>query len=450
MIRRVPAVLLLLALGCWAALAAPASAAVFNPKTFTLSNGMQVVLIENRRIPAVMQMVWYKAGAADEPWGQSGVAHYLEHLMFKGTRDVPAGEFSRVIAINGGRENAFTTQDYTAYFQIVARDRLELVMRLEADRMANLLIDPELAKPELQVVLEERRSRVDNEPAALLDEQMRAILFLHHPYGIPVIGWEPEIKRLTSVEATQFYKTHYAPNNAILVVAGDITLDELKPLAEKYFGAVPRREVAPRLSVLEPKPIAPRRVTLESEQVRRPSLTRTYLAPSHGAELRPEVYALEVLSEILGGGATSRLYRSLVIEQKLAVGAGAHYSANGIDWSRFSFSLAPQENVDLAKLEAGLDAEIAKLLRDGVTPEEVERAKSRLQSQAIYARDSLETGARAIGAALSLGRTIDDVESWPERIGAVTPEQVTEAARQVLRPERSVTGTLLPAKKGAP
>jgi len=367
--------------------------------------------------------------------------------MFKGTRDVPPGEFSRLVAVNGGRENAFTTQDYTAYHQTVSREHLELVMRLESDRMANLTIDPEQAKPELQVVLEERRSRVDNDPGAQLDEQMRAVLFLHHPYGIPVIGWEPEIKRLTAAEAMQFYKTHYAPNNAILVVAGDITVDELKPLAEKYYGVIPRRVLAPRLNVLEPRPIAPRRVTLESEQVRRPSLTRTYLAPSHGTSLRPEVYALEVLSEILGGGATSRLYRSLVVEQKLAVGAGAHYSANGIEWTRFSFSLSPQENVDLTKLEAGLDAEIAKLLADGVTPEEVERAKTRLQSQAIYARDSLETGARAMGAALALGRTIDDVETWPERIGAVTPQQVMEAAKQVLRPERSVTGTLLPAKK---
>ena len=446
MIRRARIVLAFLALTL-AGVAPGAFAGVFNPKTFTLANGMQVVLIENRRIPAVIHMVWYKAGAADEPWGQSGVAHYLEHLMFKGTRDTPAGEFSRLIAVNGGRENAFTTQDYTAYHQTVSREHLELVMRLESDRMANLVIDPEQAKPELQVVLEERRSRVDNDPGAQLDEQMRAVLFLHHPYGIPVIGWEPEIKRLTATEAMQFYKTHYAPNNAILVVAGDITVDELKPLAEKYYGVVPRRVLAPRLSVLEPRPIAPRRVTLESEQVRRPSMTRTYLAPSHGASLRPEVYALEVLSEILGGGATSRLYRSLVVEQKLAVGAGAHYSANGIEWTRFSFSLSPQENVDLVKLEAGLDAEIARLLADGVTQEEVDRAKTRLQSQAIYARDSLETGARAMGAALSLGRTIDDVESWPDRIGAVTPQQVMEAAKQVLRPERSVTGTLLPAAK---
>jgi zinc protease len=445
-IRRARIVLAFLVLAV-AGIAPDAFAGVFNPKTFTLDNGMQVVLIENRRIPAVTHMVWYKAGAADEPWGQSGVAHYLEHLMFKGTRDTPPGEFSRLVAVNGGRENAFTTQDYTAYYQTVARDRLELVMRLEADRMANLVIDPESAKPELQVVLEERRSRVDNDPGAQLDEQMRAVLFLHHPYGIPVIGWEPEIKRLTAAEATQFYRTHYAPNNAILVVAGDITVDELKPLAEKYYGAIPRRALAPRLSVLEPNPIAPRRVALESEQVRRPSLSRTYLAPSHGASLRPEVYALEVLGELLGGGATSRLYRSLVVEQKLAVGAGAYYSANGIDWSRFAFSLSPQENVDLTKLEAGLDAEIAKLLKDGVTEEEVERAKGRLQSQAIYARDSLETGARAIGAALSLGRTIDDVETWPERIGAVTPQQVMAAAKLVLRPERAVTGTLSPAKR---
>lgn len=446
MIRRVRILWALLAIAAAVCAAPRADAGVFNPKTFTLANGMQVVAIENHRIPAVTHMVWYKAGAAAEPWGQSGLAHYLEHLMFKGTRDQPPGEFSRLVATNGGRENAFTTQDYTAYYQTVARDRLELVMRLEADRMANLVIDPDLAKPELQVVLEERRSRVDNDPGAQLDEQMRAVQFLHHPYGIPVIGWEPEIRNLTAADAFRFYRTHYAPNNAILVVAGDITVEELKPLAEKYYGSIPARAIAPRPDVLEPKPIAARRVSLESIQVRRPSLSRSYLAPSHGETLRPEVYALEVLNEILGGGATSRLYRSLVMEQKLAVGIGTHYSANGRDLTRFSISASPQENVDLARLETALDAEIAKLLENGVTVDEVERAKGRLQAQAIYARDSLETGARAIGAALALGRTIDDVETWPERIGAVTAERVVEAARLVLRPERSVTGSLLSSK----
>ncbi|MFO0995701.1 MAG: pitrilysin family protein [Alphaproteobacteria bacterium] len=422
-------------------------AAVFNPRTFTLANGMKVVVIENHRIPAVTHMVWYKAGAADEPRGKSGVAHYLEHLMFKGTRVYGPGEFSRLVAVNGGRENAFTTHDYTAYHQTVARDRLELVMKLEADRMTHLTLSPKLAKPELQVVLEERRMRIDNDPGSQLDEQVRAALFLHHPYGIPVIGWEPEIKELTASDALAFYRARYAPNNAILVIAGDITLEEVKPLAEKYYGAIAAHPIPPRARGIEPAPITKRRVVLESDRVRRPSFTRSYLAPSYRMGEPGQAYALAVLSEILGGGGTSRLYRSLVIEQKVAVGAGTAYDPDVRDLARFSVYVSPRDGVELSAIEAAVDAEIARLLADGVSDDEIARAKKRLQANAIYARDSLQTGARVLGATLALDGTVEEVETWPERIGAVTAAEVAAAARFVLEPTRSVTGFLVPGGK---
>ncbi len=433
---------------------ASARAGVFDPRVFTLANGLEVVVIEDPRMPAVVHMVWYKAGSADEPRGKSGVAHYLEHLMFKGTRTHGPGEFSRLVAVNGGRENAFTALDYTGYHQTVARDRLELVMKLEADRMANLAVTEEQAAPELLVVLEERRTRIDNEPGAQLDEQMRAILFPDHPYGISIIGREHEIRALTLADARAFYARHYAPNNAILVVAGDIALDALKPLVEKYYGAIPARELAPRVRASDPPPVAARRVVLESARVKRPSVHRNYLAPGHrsASAAMPGApgmaHALEVLAEILGGGATSRLYAALVVARKLAVGASAHYDSGARDDSRFTFGVVPRDGTTAAELEAALDAEIARVLDSGVMADEVARAKRRLQSGAIYVRDSLQAGARTLGAALAVGRSVADVESWPERIGAVEVEQVNAAARAILRPERSVTGLLLP--KAAP
>jgi zinc protease len=418
-------------------------AKVFDPARFVLPNGLEVVVVEDPRMPAVVHMVWYKVGSADEPRGKSGIAHYLEHMMFKGTRDQSPGAFSRMVAANGGRENAFTNFDFTAYHQTVARDRLELVMKLEADRMANLIVTEDQAAPELQVVLEERRSRIDNEPSAQLDEKVRAALFAGHPYAIPVIGFEDEIRGLTAADARDFYARHYAPNNAILVVAGDVTAAQLRPLVERYYGAVPRREVPDRARAPVPETAGARRVSLESPRVRRASLHRSFLAPSHRTAPPGHAYALEVLSEILGG-PTGRLHRALVLDRAVAVGASAYYDSGTRENSRFAFGAVPRDNTSLEVLEAALDAEIAVLLRDGVSRDEVERAQRRLQSAAIYARDSLQTGARAFGAALAVGRSVADVEEWPARIGAVTPEQVNVAARAVLKPERSVTGTLLP------
>ncbi len=425
-------------------LPAAAGAGVFNPASFTLSNGLEVVVIPNHRAPIAIQMVWYRVGAADEPAGKSGIAHFLEHLMFKGTKDVPPGEFSKIVARNGGQDNAFTSQDYTAYFQRVAKDRLELVMRLEADRMTNLVLSDAEVLPERDVVLEERRSRTDNSPGAQLYEHSRAALYMNHPYRVPVIGWKSEIKKLATADAIAFYRRHYAPNNAILIIAGDVTADEIRPLAEKYYGPIPRRTLAPRERVVEPDHRAARRVVLKSPLVRQPSWSRTYIAPSYTTAAGGEAYALQVLAEILGGGTTSRFYRSLVVEQAVAASASSWYSADGLDSGEFGVSGSPRPGTEIDAVETAIVAQIARLLSDGVTADEVARAKRSLKAGAIYVRDSLRAGPNIFGRALTSGRTIEDVEAWPDRIGAVTAEQVNAAAKAVFREDRSVTSVLLP------
>lgn len=429
-----------------AGLAGPAAeAAVFDPETFTLENGMQVVVVPNHRMPVVVHMVWYKVGAADEAEGESGVAHFLEHLMFKGTATFPAGAFSQIVARNGGRENAFTASDYTGYHQTVAKDRLELVMRMEADRMTNLLLDRQQVETERQVILEERRMRTESNPAALLGEYVDAALFLNYPYRRPVIGWEHEIRSLSYDHIMAFYRKWYAPNNAILVVAGDINAAELRPLAEKHYGAIPRGRDIQRLRPQEPPQRASRHVTFKDERVRQPAWSRVYLAPSYFFGDTRQVHALEVLADVLGSGATSRFYRHFVVEGQRAVSAGVSYSARAIGPARFGLYVSPRPGVTLAETETAVDALIAEILETGVEAEEVERAKDRIIAAAVYARDSLGGGARALGSALAIGLTVEDVEEWPDRIGAVTTEEVNAALRSVLDPGRSVTAELLPA-----
>ena len=440
-----PALCLGLAVLLWLAAGLPAAVAgTFNPETFTLGNGLEVVVIPNHRAPVVTHMVWYKAGAADEPAGKSGIAHFLEHLMFKGTGKVGPGEFSKIVARNGGRDNAFTSQDYTSYFQRVARDRLELVMEIEADRMVNLKLSDEVVLPEREVILEERRSRIDNDPGSLLVEAMEAALYMNHPYREPIIGWENEIRGLDRADALAFYRRHYAPNNAILVVAGDITAAELRPLAEKYYGAIAPGPVPARVRPQEPAQHAERRVILKSPRVSQPAWTRSYLAPSFAGGETRHAYALQVLAQLFGGGTTSRLYRAVVVEAGLAASAGARYDPSSLDLTAFSVQASPRPGVELPRIEAAMDAEIAKLLADGVTADQVERAKKRLRASAIYARDSMFAAARIFGVALTTGLSVAEVEEWPERIAAVTVEQVNAAARAVLRPSYSVTGELLP------
>jgi len=429
------------------ALVPRAGAVMFSPESFTLSNGMQVVVIPNHRAPIVIHMVWYKVGAADQPAGKSGIAHFLEHLMFKGTKTVKPGEFSKIVARNGGTDNAFTTHDYTAYFQKVAKDKLELMMRLEADRMTNLVLTDAEVLPEREVVQEERRSRTDNDPAAQLYEQAQAALYLNHPYRFPIIGWGHEIAKLSTADAIAFYRRFYVPNNAILIVAGDITAAELRPLAEKYYGAIARGHEVIRTRPAEPDHRAARRVVLTSPQVGQPSWSRTYIAPSYSTAEGNQAYALQVLADVMGGGTTSRLYRRLVVEQGIAASAGAWYNSSRLDVGTFGVSASPRPGTSPAALEAAVIAELKRIVSAGVTAAEVARVKKSMTASAIYARDSLRAGPNIFGRALTTGQTIADVEAWPERIAAVTVDEVNAAARAVLKETDSVTSVLLRGKE---
>jgi zinc protease len=426
------------------ALSPTAGAAVFNPESFTLENGMQVVVVTNHRVPVVTHMVWYRVGAMDEPPGKSGLAHYFEHLMFKGTKTLKPGEFSATVARNGGRENAFTSQDYTGYFQSVSVDRLPLMMKIEADRMTNLVLTDEIIEPERQVVIEERRSRTDSDPSAMLNEQLNTVLYQNHPYRIPIIGWHREIENLSQEDLLSFYRAWYAPNNAILVISGDITLDQVRPLAEKYYGVIPSRPLPKRVAWIEPPLKADRRVVLEHARVRQPAWSRRFIAPSQTFGDTEIADALQVLGEILSGGATSRLHRKLVVEQKTAVNAGGWYSGRARGPGILGFYISPSPGNDAKTVGDAMNAEIDLLVEKGVTAIEVEKAVQRLQDSAIYANDSYQTPARVLGGALAIGQSIADVESWPERIGAVTVDAVNKAIEKVLKDRKSVTSLLLP------
>jgi zinc protease len=413
---------------------------------FTLKNGLRVVVIPDHRAPVVTHMIWYRVGSADEQPGKSGLAHFLEHLMFKGTKQNPSGRFSQVLAEIGGQENAFTSQDYTAYFQRVARQHLPMVMEFEADRMTGLILTDENVLPERDVVLEERRSRTDSDPAAILSEAAQAALHMNHPYGTPIIGWEHEIRTLDREDALAFYRRFYAPNNAILVIAGDTTAAEVLPLAEKTYGLIaanPGVQQPPRPQ--EPEPRTERRVELTDARVRQPQWSRYYLVPSYRLARPGEAEALDLLSHILGNGTISRLYRELVVDRGLAVNAGAWYSGTNIDMSRLGLYATPSPGTSLDALEAAIDEVIAKVARDGVSAAELDRAKTRLVADVVYAQDNQARLARMYGAGIVTGNSVEDIRDWPERVRAIGADAVQAAAREWLEARRSVTARLLPA-----
>lgn len=424
---------------------APANAAG-QVESYKLANGLQIVVAPDHRAPVVTHMVWYRNGSGDDPAGKSGIAHFLEHLMFKGTAKWPAGEFSKIVASYGGQENAFTSYDYTAYFQRVPKEHLRAMMDYEADRMTGLAFDESVVAPERDVVLEERRMRVDADPAAQLGEEFSSALYAHHPYGLPIIGWEHEIEELSRDDAFAYYQRFYTPENAILVVAGDVEPQEVLALAQQTYGVIPARGEAPRRKrPAEPEPRAARRVVLSDPRVQQPSLRRAWLAPTYVSPQRDEAFALELAAEILGGGTTSRLYRKLCVEQELAAGAGAYFMGSMVDRSAFQLSVSPRPGVDMGTLEAGLDAALAAFIAEGPTELELARARTRLVAETVFARDSQSSLARIFGSALAVGESVEDVLLWPQRVEAVTREQVTEAVRRYLKPDRSVTGLLLPA-----
>lgn len=412
--------------------------------TFTLDNGMDVVVIEDHRAPIVVQQVWYRAGSADEPAGSSGVAHFLEHLLFKGTEKMAPGEFSKVVAANGGSDNAFTSFDYTGYYQRVAADRLELMMEMESDRMVNLQLDAEDILTERDVIIEERNTRVENDPGALFREQRNAAQYLNHRYGVPIIGWRHEMEQLDLEKALAFYRKFYAPNNAILVVAGDVTPDQVRTLAEKYYGVIPANpELGPRDRAQEPPQTSARRMTFRDPRVAQPYVMRSYLAPERDPGAQEKAAALVLLADILGGGQTSVLTRKLQFDTQTAVYTSAFYDATALDDTTFGLVIVPADGVSLQEAEDALDAAVAEFIEEGVDADQLGRIKFQMKASQIYARDNAEGIARKYGNALTSGLTVEDVQAWPHVLQAVTEEDILAAARDVFREERSVTGWLM-------
>jgi zinc protease len=433
------------------ALAASPAAQASGPEIshFTFENGLELVVIPDHRAPVVTHMIWYRVGSADEQPGKSGLAHFLEHLMFKGTATHPMGEFSQIVANMGGQENAFTSNDYTGYFQRVPREHLARVMEFEADRMEGLVLTDAAVLPERDVVLEELNQRVGNSPTAQLTEEMEAALFLNSPYGRPVIGWKPEVEKLNRGDALAFYRRFYTPNNAVVVIAGDVTAAAVKDLADGLYAKIPRRsELGPRLRPQEPQQRSVRSLTLADPRVEQPLMQRYYLVPSRSTAKRGESEALEVLAHVLGGGSSSRMYQTLIVQQPLAVDVGAFYQGAAVDPTRFGMYGSPRPGVDFARLEQAMDAVLAELTEKEVAADELERSKTRLIANAVYAQDNQAQLARWYGSALTTGSAVEDVKSWPERIRAVTASDVREAARTWFNKRHSVTGYLV--KDAAP
>ena len=425
-----------------------AQAKVFNAESFTLDNGLQVIVIPNARAPVVAHMVWYKVGAADEPQGLSGMAHYFEHLMFKGTKTVPPGEFSKTVKKLGGNDNAFTGQDYTAYFQTIAVEHLEKMMKMEADRMVNLSVPAEHFISEKKVVLEERRQRTENDPRGLFAEQMRSALFVNHPYGTPVIGWMNEIEEYEWEDVKTFYDTWYAPNNAIVIISGDVTAKSVKPMAERTYGKLKPKELPSRTRAKVPPAIGQTLMTLKHSSINQPVFQNMRLAPSD-SQNKQDSLALQVLEEILSGGPTTRLYKKLVVDQKKAISVNFSYNGGALDDGVIWLSGTPAKDVSLEELEKLIQSELQNVIDNGVSDKELKDAIQRLHDAAIYARDSLRGPASIFGYTVTTGGTINDVENWPEEIGAVTAQQVKDVAKKYLDKtdpwhRTPITGHLLP------
>ncbi|WP_286758782.1 MULTISPECIES: M16 family metallopeptidase [Sulfitobacter] len=436
------------ALGALLALALPTTAALARDNEdvthFTLDNGMEVVVVEDHRAPAVQQMVWYRAGSADEPKGSSGVAHFLEHLLFKATDKMESGEFSATVAKNGGRDNAFTSYDYTAYFQRVAADRLELMMQMESDRMKNIRLTPENIATERDVIIEERNQRTENDPSALFREQLNAAQYLNHRYGTPIIGWMHEMRSLDLQDALDFYKLYYSPNNAILVVSGDVEPENVRTLTEQYYGKIPANPDLPdRSRTQEPPQTAERRLIFRDDRVAQEYVSRSYLAQERDPGDQKTAAALTMLAELLGGGTTSYFAEKLQFDAPVATYSAAFYSGQSLDDTTFNLVVVPQPGVSLQDAEDAMDAAIAGFMKDGVDAEQLERIKQQVRAEQIYARDNADSVANRYGSALAIGLTVQDVQDWPDVLEAVTAEDIMQAAKDVFNREASVTGWLM-------
>jgi zinc protease len=447
--RRLP--ILFLALMLIASSFAPAHAATSSRRVseFKLANGLTLVVVPDNRAPVVTHMVYYRVGSADEPPGVSGIAHFLEHLMFKSTEKLANGEMSVIVTRLGGQQNAFTTPDYTAYFQRISKDRLKTMMEMEADRMVNLRLDPKEVDTERQVIIEERRVRIENVPSSILGEQMAAALYQNHPYRIPVIGWMHEMAKLSREDALSFYKRFYAPNNAIVVVTGDVVPEEVRALADATYGRLPANpNIGPRIRPQEPEHRAPRRVELKDPRAGNASVRRYYLAPAMTKAPPGDAEALYLLAKIAASGGTSRLYQTLVVQEKLASSAGGWYSGLGLDSGSIGLTAVAAEGVSLQRVEQAIDGVVQDLREKGVTAAELDRAKKQFLAEFVYESDSQETLARRYGAGLAVGLTVEQIEGWPSAIAKVTLADVQRVASKYLDIRRSVTGTLVPGLPG--
>lgn len=427
--------------------ASPVSAASQPVESFKLANGLEVIVLPNHRIPAVSQMVWYRIGSADDPLGKSGLAHFHEHVMFLGTDKHKAGEYSEIISRNGGQENAFTGYDATSYYINIAKEQLPLAMELEADRMRPLRASDEAVAREKQVIIEERRMRIENNPSALLDEQVNAALFRNHPYHIPVIGWMHEMEGLTKADVMKFHQTWYHPNNAILILSGDITAAEARPLVQKYYGGLQAGNVPARRWNKEPPQNTERRIVMHHKNVKQPEWRRSYMAPSIVDGNKEQCLPLFVLAGVMGEGKSSRLYKSLVVEQKLATGVDVDYNGFTVGPAQFELAIVPEQGVDMSTLEKAVDKEIERIVKDSFAEGDLSRARTQLKAESVYARDSLTSMARIMGWIRIASLDKYYFTRWPQMIDAVTGAQVLKAAQDTLQPNRSVTALLLPEEK---
>ncbi len=410
----------------------------------TLDNGLKVIVKEDHRAPVLVQQIWYHVGSMDESTGTTGVAHVLEHMMFKGTKSVPSGEFSKRIAAAGGRENAFTSYDYTAYFQQLHKDQLELAMKLEADRMHNLLLSDAEFKKEIQVVMEERRMRTDDEPHALLSEQLMSMAFQEHPYHNPIIGWMNDLKTLTAADARNWYQRWYTPNNATLVVAGDVKASNVFAMAQHYYGGIPARVLPKRKNFTEPPQLGIKRFTVKAP-AELPLLVMAYQAPTLRDPQNDTIpYALEVLAGVLDGNQSARLNKTLVREKQLASSAGAGYDGTARGPSLFTLEATPSEGISVTTLETALREQIALLIRDGVSPEELARVKAQVTANEVYKLDSVFYQAMQLGEMESIGLKHQDIPVLLTKIQAVTAQQVQDAAREILTDDNLIVGVLDP------
>ena len=410
----------------------------------TLDNGMRVIVQEDHRAPVMVSQVWYRAGSMDEFNGTTGVAHVLEHMMFKGTRTVPPGEFSKKIAAAGGRENAFTSRDHTAYFQQMQKDRLELSMQLEADRMANLVISDELFAKEIQVVMEERRLRTDDQPQSVVYERLMANAYQTHPYRRPIIGWMDDLQNMTGQDARDWYARWYAPNNATLVVAGDVQTDAVIALAKQYFGALPARALPERKPQREPAQVGGKRI-----EVKAPAQLPYLLMAWHAPALRDwqkdtAPYALQILAGVLSGNDSARLQKSLVKTQQVAVNASAGYDAVSRGPGMFLIDATPAPGKSVALLEQAIRSEIGRIQRDGISADELARVKAQVIAADVYQRDSLFYQAMQLGEYVTAGLPPEALARRADKLRAVTAQEVQAAARQWLTDDQLSVAELEP------